>query len=237
MQMPYRKEEFINGAVYHIILRGLDNNMIFKDDNDYYRGIFSIYEFNNSNPVDIWLRRKQRKQEKLLEGPSFKLPQRDLLVDILAFCFMPNHLHLLLKQKKDDGITKFMKKLGTGYATYFNKKYQRKGYVFQSRFLSVHTKDDNQLQIVLNYIHANPASLIEPNFKSMGIKNLKEAIHFIEQYKWSSYQDYIGIKNFPSITEREFIGEMVGNEGCRAMLEGWMMHKKELSEFNTLFLE
>lgn len=236
--MPYRKEEFINGEVYHVILRGLDDNLIFKDINDYYRGVFSIYEFNNSIPVEIWLRRQQRKREKALGDQIPQLTQRDLLVDILAFCFMPNHFHLLLKQVNDNGVTKFMRKVGTGYAGYFNRKYQRKGYVFQNRFLSVYIKDDNQLKIVFNYIHANPASLIEPNFKEIGIKNPKEVINFIEKYKWSSYKDYLGIKNFPSITEREFMERIIGGEQeCKAMFENWIMYKKELSRFNNIFLE
>lgn len=58
--MPYRKHQFVKGEIYHIILRAIDDTIIFKDDNDYYRGIFSIYEFNNANPVTIQLRRKQR---------------------------------------------------------------------------------------------------------------------------------------------------------------------------------
>lgn len=239
--MPYRKEEFINGNVYHVILRGIDGNLIFKDTDDYYRGIFSIYEFNNSIPVEIWLRRKQRKQEKILEALGDRVsqfPLRDLLVDILAFCFMPNHLHLLLKQKSDNGITRFMRKLGAGYAGYFNRKYQRKGYVFQNRFLSVYVKDDNQLQIVFNYIHANPASLIEPNFKEIGIKNPTQVIKFIENYKWSSYQDYVGIRNFPSVTDRNFMVGMIGEEkGVKAALKNWIIYKKKLSEFSDLFLE
>lgn len=236
--MPYRKEEFINGNVYHTILRALDDNLVFKDDNDYYRGIFSIYEFNNANPVEIWIRRKQRKQEKALGDRVSQSPQRDLLVDVLAFCFMPNHIHLLLKQISDNGITKFMRKLGVGYAGYFNRKYQRKGYVFQNRFLSVYIKDDNQLQVVFNYIHANPASLIAPDFKNMGIKNPNKVMKFINNYKWSSYQDYLGVKNFPSVTEREFMLSIIGdNNGCKEILENWIMYKKELNEFNNLFLE
>lgn len=239
--MPYRKEQFINGEVYHVILRALDNNLIFKNDDDYFRGIFSIYEFNNSIPVEIWLRRKQRKREKVLEalgGPSSQLVQRDMLVDILAFCFMPNHIHLLLQQRKDGGIAKFMSKVGTGYAGYFNRKYQRKGHVFQNRFLSVPIRDDNQLQIVFNYIHANPVSLIEPNFKEAGVKNPKETIEFINNYKWSSYRDYIGIKNFTFVTQRGFMGKIIGEtNGFKENLESWIFHKKELSDFNNLFLE
>ena len=69
--MPYRKEQFANGEIYHIILRGLDDNLIFKDTNDYYRGIFSIYEFNNASSVTIQARRKVRATfKKKNRGPS-----------------------------------------------------------------------------------------------------------------------------------------------------------------------
>jgi len=243
--MPYRKEEFINGEIYHVMMRALDNNLIFKNDDDYYRGIFSIYEFNNTISTEIWLRRKKRKKEKELEkalgGPSSQHSQqmkRDKMVDVLAFCLMPNHIHLLLKQLTDNGITKFMAKVGTGYAGYFNRKYNRKGYVFQNRFSSVHIKDDNQLKIVFTYIHTNPVSLIEPNWKELGVKDSEKAIKFIEEYKWSSYPDYINKKNFPSVTERTFIsGIMGGEQGIRDAIKNWIMHKKELSEFDNLFLE
>lgn len=241
--MPYRKEEFSNGETYHIILRAIDDNLIFKDIDDYYRGIFSIYEFNNANPVDIWLRRQQRKKEKLLEaleGPSFQTPERDLLVDILAFCFMPNHIHLLLRQVKDGGITKFMLKVGTGYAVYFNKKYQRKGYVFQNRFKSVYIKDNNQFIIVVPYIFTNPTALIEPGWKENGIRehSPEEVIKFLENYKWSSYQDCIGKKNFPSVAQRDFVLEVIGGEQrCKDAVENWIGYKKETGQYADLFLE
>ena len=239
--MPYRKEEFANKEIYHIILRALDNNLIFKDENDYYRGIFSIYEFNNTSPVQIWKRRRDRiieknKKKSGEDGPRPDL--RDLMVNVLAFCFMPNHIHLLLRQLSDNGITKFMSKVGTGYAGYFNRKYQRKGHVFQNRFSSVHIKDNNQLIIVFNYININPTSLLEPNFKEIGIKNPKKVVRFIEEYKWSSYQDYVGIKNFPSVTQREFMNEIIGGEEeCKELLKDWIMYKKERTKSNNLFLE
>jgi len=231
--MPYRKQQFANGEVCHIILRGIDDNLIFKDIDDYYRGIFSIYEFNNAKPVEIWIRRKQRKKEKLLEGAlrgraSQYLQQREQLVEVLAFCFMPNHIHLLLKQLKDNGITKFMSKVGTGYGGYFNRKYNRKGYVFQNRFSAVHIKDEGQLKVVFTYIHTNPISLIEPKWKELGIKNPEEVIEFLENYKWSSYLDYIDKNNFPSVTEREFILKIIGGEhGCRDFIKNWIEHKRE----------
>ena len=236
MATPIR--QFENGEVYHLILRGVDGRVIFQDENDHFRGIFSLYEFNNSNPVDIGKRRLIRANLKKKSGPlgspdflkkigEIEATRRDMLVEILAFCFMPNHIHLLVRQLKNDGISKFMNKFG-GYAHYFNQKYERKGHLFQDRFQSVHIKDDEQLKTAFVYIHTNPVSLVEPGWKEKGIKNLEEVINFIENYKWSSYADYIGGKNFPSLTSRDFLLEvMEGVEGCRKFVNGWLEYKKK----------
>lgn len=243
--MPYREQQFVNNEIYHITLRGIDNNLTFKDINDYYRGIFSIYEFNNSNPVSIKERRKIRAKFKKIQsargrasGAENEEDKRDKLVEVLAFCFMPNHIHLLLKQIKDDGITKFMSKVGTGYGGYFNRKYSRKGHVFQNRFSTVHIKDDNQLKIVFVYIHTNPTSLIEPHWKEKGIKEPEKVIKFLENYKWSSYPDYIERKNFPSITDRKFMLDIIGDKRtCKEFVEDWVKYKGEIREFADLALE
>ncbi len=241
--MPYRKEQLVNGEIYHIVLRALDNNLIFKDENDYYRGIFSIYEFNNGKPTTIRERREARVKIKQLlkeqnRGPTSVPDKRNKFVEILSFTFMPNHIHLLLKQIKDKGITEFMRKVGTGYGGYFNRKYNRKGHVFQNRFFSVRIKNEEQLMAVFAYIYVNPISLIEPNWKEKGIKNLKKASQFLENYKWSSYQDYIGKKNFPSVTDREFILKVMGGEsGCKEFVEHWIRYKGEIKEFPELSLE
>lgn len=241
--MPYRKQEFANEEIYHIILRGLGDDLIFKDLNDYYRGIFSVYEFNNSKPVSIKYRRETRNRlKKAIRGRAsdnlVEEDNRDKLVEALVFCFMPNHIHLLVRQLKDDGIIKFMRKFGTGYAGYLNRKYQRKGYVFQNRFRSVHIEDNDQLGIVFNYIHVNPISLIEPGWKEKGIKNPKKVLEFLEDYKWSSYQDYIGKKNFPSVTNRDFLLDFLGgNNGCKLVTEDWVKYKEELIKLQNILLE
>ena len=240
--MPYRKQQFVNSGVYHIVLRGLDDNLIFRNVDDYYRGIFSIYEFNTAKPVTIQYRRKARAQLKkeLVRGPSSIdiAGVRDKMVDVLSFCFMPNHIHLLIKQFQNDGVIKFMRKIGTGYAGYFNRKYNRRGYVFQNRFVAVPVKDEVQLKVVFTYIHANPTALIEPGWKEEGIKNPEEVIKFLEDYKWSSYQDYIGGDNFPSVTERDLIsGLMNGPQGCRDFVNSWIKNKGKIKEFSGLALE
>ena len=234
--MPIRKLQLVNDEIYHIVLRGVGDSLIFKDINDYYREVFSLYEFNNVNPVHIWQRRKERKKEKSVQCPT--LHARELMVEILAFCFMPNHIHLLLKQIRDKGITEFMRKVGTGYAVYFNKKYDRKGHLFQG-FKAIHIKDNAQLQNVFVYIHANPISLIEPKWKEIGIKEPDEVIKFLEEdYRWSSYFDYIGKKNFLSVTERKFLLKIMGGvDGCKENMENWIKHKGEIKAFSDISLE
>jgi len=246
--MPYREIQFANNEVYHLILRSIDDILLFKDLNDYYRGIFSIYEFNDSKPVTIQRKREARNRFKKLVNTESRgrptstafefLDERDKLVDIFAFCFMPNHIHLLLRQSQDDGIHKFMVKLGSGYGRYFNQKNQRKGYVFQNRFQSIHIKDDNQLIIATNYIHANPISLIEPNFKEQGIKkySAKEVFNFLKtDYKWSSFPDYIGVKNFSSVTERDFILDLIGGEkSLEKNIMDWILYKRQLAIYEDI---
>lgn len=252
--MPRRKEQFVNGEIYHIVISGIDGKVIFKDIDDQYRGVFSIYEFNNAKRVTIRERRKARlklKEEMKKVGQEFQkiskgtnrapssADSRDKLVEVLAFCIMPNHFHLLLRQLKDGGIIKFMQKLGGGYGGYFNRKYNRQGHVIQRSFTAVHVENEDQLKIVFVYIHTNPISLIEPEWKEKGIKNPERAIKFLEnEYRWSSYFDYIGKKNFPSVTDREFLLKILGGEkGCKEFVNAWIKYKGKIREFAEFSLE
>ncbi|TSC54209.1 MAG: hypothetical protein LiPW30_740 [Parcubacteria group bacterium LiPW_30] len=247
--MPRQTTLLANQEIYHIVLRAVGDSIVFKDEKDYYRGIFSIYEFNNFDSVSIRDRREQRKKEKLelLKVPRsptsgnlnglVDMDKRKKMVEILAFCFMPNHIHLLARQLKDNGISQFMQKVGGGYANYSNKKYNRKGHLF-SQFRAIHIKTDEQLYTVFVYIHANCISLIEPGWKENGIKNPEKVIKFLNNFKWSSYPDYIGKTNFLSVTEREFMLKVMGNQqGCREALESWVKYKKRFKDFGDIVLE
>jgi len=237
--MPYRKEHFNNGDIAHIVLRAIDNNLLFKDINDYYRGIFASYEFNNALPVVMRDRRVARKKlkEAIANGiidpvsaATIEAARRDKFVEILAFAFMPNHIHLLVRQLKDGGITRFMHKFDLGVGSYLNARYKRKGPVFQSRFVAVPILSDEQLEVAFVYIHTNPIALIEPGWKEKGIANPERAIEFLEnEYRWSSYGDYLGKKNFPSVTDREFIIKLLGGvDCCKECVDTWIKHKEEL---------
>jgi putative transposase len=202
--MSNKNPPLINGEIYHVIIRTVGDVVVFSDEKDFYRGIFCIYEFNNDRPVNMWIRRRDRAVEKKVLGrTSLTTQERDKFVEILAFSFMPNHLHLILRQLKDGGTSKFVQKVGTGFANYFNKKHERHGHLF-NKFHAIHIKDDEQLKNAFVYVHANLASLVEPGWKEKGIKNPKKVIEFLENNKRHSYSDYFGKENFPSVTERNF---------------------------------
>jgi REP element-mobilizing transposase RayT len=218
--MATRKEEFIIGEIYHIVLRGIEGRVIFVNDDDRWRGIFSLYEFNSTESIIIRRQREKRKQFKekvrrcLVSAElvvAEQEDQRDKLVEIMEFVFMPNHIHLLLRQLKPDGISIFMQKFGSGYANYFNRKYQRMGHLFQGKFKESHISGDEYLKTVSVYIHTNPISIMEPGWKESGIKNPSKVIEFLEGYRWLSYLDYLEKKNFPSITERDFLHNVFGS--------------------------
>ncbi|MEA3344062.1 MAG: transposase [Patescibacteria group bacterium] len=251
--MPRESREFINDEIYHVIIRRIGEEKLFLDVDDYYRGIFSIYEFNSTELVTIRNRRAARirfkntiseanNDENFVATKDKILATRNkegLLVEILAFCFMPNHIHLLIKQLKDKGISKFMLKVESGYAAYFKNKYGVKirGHFFQDKFKAVHIKTNDQLKTVFVYIHANPVSLIEPKWKEIGIKNYDNVIQFLgEKYRWSSYFDYIGKKNFPSVVQMNFLVKTIGEPSeCRRIVEDWMKYREdETQKFKKL---
>jgi len=132
-----------------------------------------------------------------------------------------------------------MRKIGAGYGIFYNKKYERNGHVFQGRYRAVHIKNNEQLMTVFVYIHTNPVSIIVPFWKEKGIDNIKEVKKFLEEkYRWSSYLDYLRNKNFPSLSSRNFLTEVMGGiEGCQKFVEDWLIFKKELADFDRVAIE
>jgi len=205
-----QKPAFVENEVYHIYNRGVEKRSIFEDDADRFRFIHDLFEFNDQRPAANMYYHFNQQLPKT--EPRNKKSPRKLIVDILAFCLMPNHYHLLLKQKTKNGIVNFMKKMGTGYAMYFNQKYQRVGPLFQGRFKAVLVNRDSHLLYLPHYIHLNPLDLFMPEWRDKKLRNHKSALKFLENYRWSSFPDYVGIKNFPSVTNREFILKLLGEK-------------------------
>ena len=149
---------------------------------------------------------------------------------------MPNHFHLILEQLVENGIRAFMQKLGTGYAYYFNLKYERVGPLFQGRFKAIQVEDENYLLHLSRYQHINPVELIELDWEEKGIKDWKKANKFLENYRWSSYPDYIGKKNFPSVTNRELINFYFKTPGeYKKFVSDWLV--KDFEKIEDLVLD
>ncbi len=197
-----RKTKPLANEVYHLYNRGVEKRKVFMDESDYFRFIHGLFEFNDTAPA-LNLYHKTEFNEVGLRKIEALRSQRHLLVEILSFCLMPNHYHLMVRSKKSSGITEFMRKLGTGYTNYFNQKYDRVGALFQGKYKSKIIDTNEHLAYLPYYVHLNPLSL--ENFSSK-----KETFEFLEKYRWSSHLDYSGKKNFPSITHREFLTKIIG---------------------------
>ena len=180
-----RTFSFAPGEFYHIYNRGTEKRNIFMSRADRSRFLALLYFANQNEPVNLKLQ-----GSTLLEIDEERAG--DPIVEIVAYCLMPNHFHLLIRELEDGGISKFMQKLTTGYTMYFNKKYERNGALFQGRFKATHVADDNYLRYLISYIHLNPVKLIEPKWKETGITNKAYAQRYLETYTASSYLDYLG---------------------------------------------
>jgi len=231
-----KKPQFVENQIYHIYNRGVDKRKVFLEEEDYFRFIHDLFEFNNEEMVTNAL---YYFNHQVMEAESQYITKerkpRKLLVEILIFTLMPNHFHLLLKQKREKGIVKFMHKLGTGYTNYFNKKYKRSGALFQGRFKAVLVNKNTYFIHLPFYIHTNPLDL----FNCRDSTSIMEKVQFLENYKWSSFPDYIGKKNFPSVTSREFLLEFFGGpkEYRRATINWLKEREKNIEKIKEVKLD
>ncbi|MCM8768814.1 MAG: transposase [Candidatus Omnitrophica bacterium] len=192
--MGYRKLVFAEEGLYHLYARGVEKRELFLDDSDYHRFRQSLFLLNDERPaVDI--------RKRLQTGETECISGRQPLVGIVCYCLMSNHFHLLLKEIRTGGITRFLRKLATGYAMYFNEKYKRTGVLFDGRYKAKEIPNDSYLLHLTRYIHLNPLNLLLPDWKEKGVENWSDALSFLKDYRWSSLPDYLQIDNYRSILD------------------------------------
>ena len=127
---------------------------------------------------------------EISKGDPYDFDRGDTLVHVGAYCLMPNHFHLLLREKTEGGIPMFMKKLATAYSMYFNTKYKRTGGLFEGVFMAQHINRDEYLKYLYAYIHLNPVKIIDPLWRENGIQDRVEAQNYLNNYGYSSFIDY-----------------------------------------------
>ena len=188
--------------LYHLLNRGVEKRTVFVDETDHVRFIHDLYAFNDKNAVN------PNHRFKLLPSGEMREP----LVRIHAFSLMPNHYHMLVSERLEGGIPTFMRKLNMGYAKYFNEKYERSGVLWQGTCRRIPILHDAHFLHIPYYIHLNPLDMVLPEWRSGSVKNIKRAFSELGKYRWSSYLDYTGTENFPSVIDTTLLREVLGSE-------------------------
>jgi len=192
--MSLRDKSLVPNEYYHIYNRGNGKNEIFLNEDDYDRFIKILYVCNSEQSFNF---RDYIVDPKI---DAFDFERGTPLVSILAWVLMPNHFHIVLISPRSDlgegnnSISKFMKKVSTSYAMYFNKKYKRTGGLFEGTFKSRHIREKNYFDYIFSYVHLNPIKLIQNDWKEKGISDESNAKDFLDKYEYSSFKDYFGPK-------------------------------------------
>ncbi len=184
-----RKKALSEGETYHIYNRGAHKQRIFTNESDYSRFMLLLHLANSKAPVHLSNLLKQYQGRSFIEiFENEEINER--LVDILAYSLMPNHFHLVVRQRGENGIATFMKKLATGYSMYFNTKYEHSGTLFQGRFKSSHIDSEEYFRYIFAYVHLNPLDIFQSNWKTDSLKDKKGVRKFLASYPHSSFPDY-----------------------------------------------
>ncbi len=207
--MPRKVVPLITGETYHVYNRGVDKRAVFLDKFDYWRFYKSLQMFNTEEQSGSLYRRKFKQDWLMNQKP---------IVNINAYCLLNNHFHLLLTQLVDGGISEFMKRLGGGYTSYFNERYERSGALFQGNFKRVHCEDNEQLLYVAAYV------------------NFNNLVHNIKDYFLSSAEAYEG-KREESFVKADFILDQYKNRAsfvidARATVQEIARKRKLDKEYN-----
>jgi len=217
-------KKFAPECYYHIYNRGVGKISIFKDDQDFRvfldrlkENLFPDLESNNGviKKVDYSRIHTPYVRKKLPSG-SFSL---------VAYCLMPNHFHILIKQNNDIPISKLISKICTSYSKYFNLKYKRVGSLFQDQFKSVLVDDDAYLLWLSSYIHLNP--------------QIAGLVKISQKWKWSSYMEYLD-NNTESLCSKDIIlGQYQNQQKYKKVVEDALVSilERKCTDFELPYAE
>ncbi|MCX6763138.1 MAG: transposase [Candidatus Moranbacteria bacterium] len=208
-----RKTLLKNEEYYHIYNRGVDKRNVFEGVSDYLRFIKSLEEFNRLDPIGSIYEQSFRKKDSLGNSVS-------KLVKIVAYCLNPNHYHLILKQIKDNGIEKFMHKVGLGYSKYFNHRHKRSGVLFQGKFQAINIDSNEYLLYLSAYVNKN------------------KFIHgYDNEFNFSSLNEYIGKSKVSLCSKNVILKQFRNKEEYNEYLKVNAKHLKEKKELKKYLLE
>ncbi len=222
--MGYRLESFVPGNVYHIYNRGVNRTKIFLDDRDRFRFLANLmyYLKRGHYPGYVPAIKSNAALKKFQELKKRKPKTGEGVVDLLCYCLMPNHFHLLLRENINKGISTYMQRLLNSHVRYFNTKHERTGPLFDGSYRAVSVTADEQFLHVTRYIHLNPyvAQLVDDPFG----------------YQWSSLTEYIPPVR-SGICHAEFLRGVVKPPAYKKFVVDYADYARELSVIKHLLLE
>ena len=204
--------------VYHVITKSIAGFKIFLNAQDYQRmlEILKYYQYNPKIKYSYYISLDNK-------GKVYydQLKDREPLVEIIAYCLMPTHVHLVLEEVSERGISEYMRKVLDSYTRYFNRKINRKGPLWEGKFKRINVETNEQLLHLTRYVHLNPSTA--------GLVNKPE------EWEYSSYREYIGLDNYKICSKDKFFD--FSNKEYKEFVEDRIDYQRSLALIKSIILE
>lgn len=199
-----RVEPYAIGSYVHVIKRGARGMPIVGDEFDKQRFLRILFHMNDEFLEENWDRLSYASPFTRLDS----WPKRKPLVKILAYTLMPNHMHLLLREIREGGLSEFMRKVGQSMTNHHNEKYDESGSIFQGSYRSRTIESDTYLRYVASYIMVKNTFELYPHGGLRGaVKRFADAWRWAVEYPFSSLGEYAGVRELP-IIKKELLGDI-----------------------------
>jgi len=209
--------DIVTGEIYHVYTKSIAEFVVFNTDADFLRikELFQYYE------IEKHLVSFSKFKKRNMQQSEKSMIDKEKLVQIICYCPMPTHIHLILKQLKDKGITEFMRRVLDSYTRYFNIKHNRKGPLWEGRFKKVIVESDEQLLHLTRYVHLNPVTAYIVNNPA--------------DWQWSSYQEYLSGKEDGICKYKDILD--IKPDVYKKFVEDRISYQRELAKIKNSMLD
>ncbi len=217
-------ETLVTGEVYHIFNKSIAEYKIFNDSSDFSRLIEALRYYQREKKILSFshLNRSQKRLARYLKNERAISKDRKL-VEIIAYCLMPTHIHLILKQLEDKGISTFMSNILNSYSRYFNIKHRRKGPLWEGRFKRILVESDEYLIHLTRYLHLNPVTA--------------HLVDMPEKWLYCSYNEYLSNSSLDSCLCKYDDVLDIKPASYKEFVEDRISYQRELAKIKNLLLE